>query len=245
MQFRWCSHISNSWSSSGVRRNFSWWGFSFRGIWWSFVFAVCCLWRHNLTSYSCFQTNLLAKFVDIICIFFCIDSPYFMCRCTEYQLSALQVRISEENTLNATTQQFITAKISGCTLKQGSKTLINASAQFTTTKWDCAIMSCRIRAVEHRKSATGLADAQSRLKDRILLNCTKIENAHKVRKKTFDFLLFLEVQQNFSFPFSMLIHYQMPECFYVNNCCFWARATVLSWYRNWWCGQWNQRADQS
>jgi len=28
----------------------------------------------------------------------------------------------EENTLNATTQQFITAKISGCTLKQGSKT---------------------------------------------------------------------------------------------------------------------------
>jgi len=81
-------------------------------------------------------------------------------------------------------------------------------------------MSCRIRAVEHRKSATGLADAQSRLKDRILLNCTRIENAHKVRKKTFDFLLFLEVQQNFSFPFSMLIHYQMPECFYVNNCCF-------------------------
>jgi len=57
-----------------------------------------------------------------------------MCRCTEYQLPALQVRISEENTLNATTQQFITAKISGCTLKQGSKTLINASAQFTTTK---------------------------------------------------------------------------------------------------------------
>jgi len=39
---------------------------------------------------------------------------------TEYKLSALQVRISEENTLNATTQQFITTKISGCTLKQGS-----------------------------------------------------------------------------------------------------------------------------
>jgi len=29
------------------------------------------------------------------------------------KISALQVRISEENTLNATTQQFITAKISG------------------------------------------------------------------------------------------------------------------------------------
>jgi len=47
-----------------------------------------------------------------------------MCHCTEYKLSALQVRISEENTLNATTQQFITAKISGCALKQGSKTYL-------------------------------------------------------------------------------------------------------------------------
>jgi len=27
----------------------------------------------------------------------------------------------------------------------------------------------------------------------------------------------LEVQQTFSFPFSLLRHYQMPECFYVNN----------------------------
>jgi len=81
-------------------------------------------------------------------------------------------------------------------------------------------MSCRIRAVEHRKSAAGLADAQPHLKDRILLNCTRIENAHKVRKKIFDFLLFIEVQQTFSFPFSQLKHYQMPECFYVNNCCF-------------------------
>jgi len=45
-----------------------------------------------------------------------------MCHCTEYKLSALQVRISEENTLYLTMQQFITAKISGCALKQGSKT---------------------------------------------------------------------------------------------------------------------------
>jgi len=34
-----------------------------------------------------------------------------MCHYTEYKLSALQVRTSEENKLNATTQQFITAKI--------------------------------------------------------------------------------------------------------------------------------------
>jgi len=40
-----------------------------------------------------------------------------MCQYTEYKLSALQVSISEENTLNATTHQFITANISGCELK--------------------------------------------------------------------------------------------------------------------------------
>jgi len=44
-----------------------------------------------------------------------------MCRCTEYKLSALQVRLSEKNKLNATIQQFITAKISGCALKQEVK----------------------------------------------------------------------------------------------------------------------------
>jgi len=43
--------------------------FLFSGIWWSFLFDVRCLWRHDLTSYSCFQTNVLAKFVGIICIF--------------------------------------------------------------------------------------------------------------------------------------------------------------------------------
>ena len=83
---------------------------------------LVCLWRHKLTSYSCFQTNVLAKFVDIICIFFYTHSSHIMCHCTEYKLSAIQIRISEENKLNATTQHFITAKISGCALKQVSKT---------------------------------------------------------------------------------------------------------------------------
>jgi len=45
-----------------------------------------------------------------------------MCHCTEYKLLAPQVMISEENTLNATTQQFISAKISGCALKHDSNT---------------------------------------------------------------------------------------------------------------------------
>jgi len=72
-----------------------------------------------VTSYSCFQTNVLAKFVDARCMFFHTHSPYFMCHCTEYKLSALQVKKSKEDTHNATTQQFITANISGCALKQG------------------------------------------------------------------------------------------------------------------------------
>jgi len=48
--------------------------------------------------------------------------PLFICHGTGYKLSTLQVRVTEENKYNATTQQFITAKISGCPLKQGSET---------------------------------------------------------------------------------------------------------------------------
>jgi len=58
-------------------------------------------------------------FVDIICIFLYTHSLYFV---SLIKLSPLQVRISEVNKINATTQQFITAKISGCALKQGNKT---------------------------------------------------------------------------------------------------------------------------
>ena len=69
-------------------------------------------------------------------------------------------------------------------------------------------MSCRIRGVEHRTCAAGLVGARPGFKNRILLNYTRIENAHKVRKKTFDFLLLIEVQQTFSFSFFLLRHYQ-------------------------------------
>jgi len=162
-------------------------GVSFSGIWWSFAFGVRCLWRHNLTSCSCFQTNVLAKFVDVIPIFFCTHCPYFMCHCTEYKLIALQVRISEENKLNATTQQFIIAIISGCVSKQGSKTHSSLRQSNLQRQKDAALMSCRIRAVGHRKCAAGLADAHPGLQDRILLNYTRIENTHKVCKKTLNF----------------------------------------------------------
>ena len=62
---------------SGVRRKFSWGEFWFRVIWWSFVFGVRCLWRHNLTSFPCFQTNVLAKFLDIRMHIFLHPLPLF------------------------------------------------------------------------------------------------------------------------------------------------------------------------
>jgi len=104
-----------------------------------------------------------------------------MCQCTEYKLATFQVRISEENKLNATAQQFITAKPSGCPLKQGSKTQSSLRQRNFQLQNEAALMSCRIRAVEHRKCAAGLADAHPGLQDRILLNFTRIENAYKLR----------------------------------------------------------------
>ena len=35
-----------------------------------------------------------------------------------------------------------------------------------------------------------------------------------------DFLLCIEIQQTFNFRFCLLRHYQMHECFYVENCGF-------------------------
>jgi len=48
--------------------------------------------RHeNFLRTPLFQTNVLTKFVEIICIFFYTHSPYFMCYFTKYNLSTLQV----------------------------------------------------------------------------------------------------------------------------------------------------------
>ena len=100
-----------------------------------------------------FQTNVLAKFADIICIFFYRHS-YFACHCAE---SALQVGILEENKLNATTQQFTTAEISCCTLKHGSKAHSSLGQINLQLQNETALMSCRIRAIQHRKRAAELA----------------------------------------------------------------------------------------
>jgi len=81
-------------------------------------------------------------------------------------------------------------------------------------------MSRRIRAVEHRKCVAGPSGAHPGLLDRILQNYTRIENAHEVRKTTFNLLLCVDVQQTFSLPFSLLRNYQIPECFYVKKAVF-------------------------
>jgi len=101
----------------------------------------------------------------------------------KYKLSTLQVRISEENKLNAATQQFITAKISGSALKQGSKICSSLRQSNSQLQNEAALMSCRVRTVEHRKCAAGLAGAHPGLQDRILLNYKRIENAHKYARK--------------------------------------------------------------
>ena len=167
-------HIINSLltaNCSVVRRKFSW-----RGLIQWHVVAIC-IWcarfvKSQFDVIFIFQTNILAKFVDIIGIFFLTHSPYFMCLCTEYILSALQCRISEENKLNATTQQFITAKISVCVLKQCRKTHSSLCQSNLQLQNSAALMSRPIRAVEHR-CAAGLAGTHPGLQDRILLNYTQ------------------------------------------------------------------------
>ena len=132
-----------------------------------------------------------------------------MCHWTKYILSALQVRISEKNARNAAIQQFITAKISGCALKQESKTRSSLSQSNLQLQNEAALMSCRIRAVEHRKCAPGLSDAHPDLQDRILLNYTRIENAHKARKWTFDFCY---VQKSSKFLLFLLPCWDIIKC---------------------------------
>ena len=201
----------------------------FSDIWWLFVFGVRC---------SQFDVTIMfpnLRFGEVYWHNMNIlpHALYFMCHCTEYKLTALQVRISEENTVNATTQLFIIAKISNCAIKQGGKTHYSLNQRNLQLQNTTAVMSRRIRADERRRCTAGLAGAHPCLQDRILLNYTRIENVHKVRKKSSIFWLCIKVQQTFSFSFSPKRLHQMPECFCVNNCYFWAGATVLSCYRNW------------
>ena len=170
---------------SSICRKFSW-GVSFSGIQWSFAFGVRSLSRHNLMSYSCFQTKAFTKFVDTICTFFYTHSPFNLCHCTEYKPSALEVMTTEENKLNATKQQFIIAKISGYA-SHGSKTHSSLCPTNLQLQNQVVLIPRWIRAVEHRKCVAGLSNVQPDFQDWILLNYRRIENAHEVHKKTWYF----------------------------------------------------------
>jgi len=102
-----------------------------------------------------------------------------MCHCTEYTLSALQVRISEENKLNAATQEFITAKF-WLRVEKGSKTHSSLRQSNLQQQNEAALMSRRIRAVEHRCVA-GLTGAHPGLQDRILLH-NRVANLSSPKK---------------------------------------------------------------
>jgi len=131
-------------------------------------------------SYSYFQTNVFAKFFDIICIFIYTHSPYFMCHCAKYKLSPLQVTISEENKLNTTTQQFITTKILGLALKQMSKTHSSQRQSNFQLQNETALYCIMSNTSSRAQCAAELAGAHYGLQDRIFLNYTTIENEHKV-----------------------------------------------------------------
>jgi len=113
------------------------------------VCAVCkvTIWRHFHVSKPTFCDVFWHNMQN-----FYIHSPYFILS-LHYKLSALQVRPSEKSKLNASTQLFITAKISGCALKQGYKTHSSMRHSNLQLQNEAAPMSCRIPAVEHRMRA--------------------------------------------------------------------------------------------
>ena len=111
-----------------------------------------------------FPSQRFGEVYGMTCMFFYTYSPFFMSLCTEYKLSALQVRISEENKLNAATQEFITAT-------KGSKTHSSLRQSNLQLQNEAALMFPRIRAVEHR-CAAGLAGAHPVFQDRILMKYT-------------------------------------------------------------------------
>ena len=174
--------------TSCVRRKFSW------GVLVQGHMVVICIWcalfvTSQFEVISMFPNQRFGEVCWIVCIFFYIHSPYIMCRCTEYELSALQVRLSEKNKLNATTQQFIIAKITGCALKQGNETHSSLHQSNWQLQNQATLRSRQIRAVEHWRCAAGLAGAHLGLQDRILLKRIKYA-------KKFCFLWRLEVHRS-------------------------------------------------
>ena len=88
-------------------------------------------------------------------------------------------------------------------LKQGSKSKTHSSLRESNLHLQnqAALMSCRIRAVEHRRCADELACTHAGLQDRILLNYTMIWECTWSTQENFCFLLCIEVQQPFTVVF--------------------------------------------
>ena len=178
---------------------------------WSFLFRVRCLWvtiaHHIHVSKPTFWLSLTQYAYSSTCtlLILCI------------KLLALQVRISEEHT----TLRHHSSKLQNIRLrvKQGSKMHLSLRQNNLQLHNQAALISHGIWAIEHR-CAAGLTCTRYGLQDQILLNYTRIENAHKVCKKPYRFFA-MYVQRcpvNFfsGFSFSLLRHYEMPECFYIS-----------------------------
>jgi len=101
----------------------------------------------------------------------------------------------------------------------GWNTLITASEEFTMAKWGCANVSSNTSSRVWK-----LCDWNGWRTPRFgIWNLAKLHKnweCAQSTKETFNFVLCIEVQKTFSFPFSLLWHYQMPERFCVKNCCF-------------------------
>jgi len=104
-----------------------------------------------------------------------------MCHCTEYKLSALQVRLSEENKLNATTQQFTTAhalaeyKLSALQASISEEYTSNATIRkFITAK----ILGCALK--QGNKTRSSLRQSNLQLQNEAALIFCRIRAAeHK------------------------------------------------------------------
>ena len=129
---------------------------------WVFIqwhMVIICIWCALFVTsqfdviYLCFQSNVLAKVFDKICIFLCIHSPYFICHCAEYKLLAIQVRISEKiySTLRHSSSLLQKYQVAA-RVKTGGKTLSSMRQSNFQPQNETALMSCQIRAVEHRRS---------------------------------------------------------------------------------------------
>jgi len=73
------------------------------GVWWSLLMGMRCLWRHGVTSNSCFKSSVLANFfTQCISLYTHPLLHNLICHCV---ISALRFKIQVQNTLNATTKQ--------------------------------------------------------------------------------------------------------------------------------------------